>query len=348
MLHNGLSRQPDFDQFLKVLWRKGKPSHLPFYEHIASPHFIATRMGVPVEAISWQNPAFPKLYVDFWIGMGYDCVPMDTPPFIRMPEGHHKASEGSEALAVIRTMEDFEKFPWPDEENPVDFQYMEKVSPYLPDGAKIITGVEFGPFEWVSRMMGMQGLSLAIYTQPELVSAIFEKFHRLHTSALRKIARVEQVGALRQGDDLGFKTSTFLSPEHLRKYIFPSYKEMVRIGHDEGKPFLLHCCGQVAEVYDDLIDYCKFDAKHSFEDVIMPVDEFKRQYGRRITPLGGLDVDKICRMEKGEIRTYARAMIEKCWAEDRYWALGTGNSLTDYMPVENYLVVLEEGVAASA
>ncbi len=29
---------------------------------------------------------------------------------------------------------------------------------------------------------------------------------------------------------------------------------------------------------------------------------------------------------------------------DGFWALGTGNSLTDYMPVANYIGVLEEGM----
>ena len=41
-------------------------------------------------------------------------------------------------------------------------------------------------------------------------------------------------------------------------------------------------------------------------------------------------------------------MIEKCWDLDHYWAMGTGNILTDYMPVENYVVMLEEGLAAGA
>ncbi|MBT3342998.1 MAG: hypothetical protein HN712_08885 [Gemmatimonadetes bacterium] len=41
-----MSRQPDFDQFLKVLTRQGTPTHLPFYEHIASAGFISARLGV--------------------------------------------------------------------------------------------------------------------------------------------------------------------------------------------------------------------------------------------------------------------------------------------------------------
>jgi uroporphyrinogen decarboxylase len=77
--------------------------------------------------------------------------------------------------------------------------------------------------------------------------------------------------------------------------------------------------------------------------VILPVGEFKKQYGKRVAAVGGLDVDRICRSSEDELRAYARAMIETCF-EDRYWALGTGNSLTNYMPVENYITLLEEGL----
>ena len=66
-------------------------------------------------------------------------------------------------------------------------------------------------------------------------------------------------------------------------------------------------------------------------------------YGTRVTPLGGLDVDVICRGSEAEVRAYARKKIAQCFA-DGYWALGTGNSLTNYMPVENYIAVLEEGL----
>ena len=125
--------------------------------------------------------------------------------------------------------------------------------------------------------------------------------------------------------------------------MFPIYKKMVAEAHKAGKPFILHSCGNLDEVYEDLIEDVGIDAKHSFEDVILPVGEFKQRYGSRVTPLGGLDVDVICRSGEGELRAYTRRMIEECFA-DGHWALGTGNSLTDYMPVENYIAVLEEGM----
>ena len=199
-----------------------------------------------------------------------------------------------------------------------------------------------GPYEWISQMMGVMGLSYALADDPGLVGDMFARVGALHRSAVRQLATLDSVGALRQGDDLGFKTSTFLSPDQLRQYVFPIYRDMAREAHQCGKPFILHSCGNLSEVYEDLIEDCRIDAKHSFEDIIMPVRDFKRIYGKRVSPLGGMDVDFICRATKDELRRQTRRMIEECFY-DGGWALGTGNSLTDYMPVENYLTVLEEG-----
>ena len=342
-----LRRKPDFEQFLKVLRRQGRPNHLPFYEHVASSGFIAQRTGTAFDRMSWNDPGYWKIYVDFWLGMGYDCIPMEIPPNCPMPQDEGGASShGSEAHVVIRTMADFEKYPWPPESNPLDFHHFDTVAKLLPDGVKIVGGVCAGPFEWVSQMMGIQGLSFAIADCPELVERMFAKIGSLHGSAVRQLAPRPYIGALRQGDDLGYKSSTFLRPDQMRQMIFPIYKRMAAYAHEQNKPFILHSCGNLAEVYEDLITDCRIDAKHSFEDTILPVDQFKKLYGKRITPLGGLDVDVICRSSEQELRRYARRMIEACFS-DGYWALGTGNSLTNYMPVENYITVLEEGLTVA-
>jgi uroporphyrinogen decarboxylase len=339
-------RPPDYRQFVRALTRREKPAHLPFYEHLASPGFIARRTGTAFDRMPPAHPDYWRIYVDFWVGMGYDVVPMEIPPTLPLKAHEDRTgqvSRGSEANVTIQSMADFEAYPWPETASPLEFHHFDRVAELLPDGVKIVGGVCAGPFEWVSTMMGVEGLSLALFMDPDLVEAMFRKIGELHLSGLRQIARLDAVCALRQGDDLGFKTSTFMSPQHLRQYVFPIYRRMADAAHAQGKPFILHSCGNLGEVYDDLIDDCGIDAKHSFEDVILPVTEFKKQYGRRVTPLGGLDVDRICRSTEPELRAYAREIIDACFA-DGFWALGTGNSLTDYMPVENYLVVLDEGL----
>lgn len=343
-----LKRDVDFGEgFLRVLTRGKRPRYLPFYEHIASPGFIARRTGTAFDRMARGGPGFWETYVDFWLGMGYDCVPLEIPLDCPLPGTGAAATHGSEARVVIRSREDFERYPWPDESRPIAFRHFETVAGLLPAGVKIVGGVEAGPFEWTSWMMGIQGLSYALADDPDLVAGVFRTFGALHLAAVRTLADMDAVGALRQGDDLGFKTSTFLPPQALREHVFPIYRRMAGAAHAKGKPFILHSCGNLAEVYEDLIDGCGIDAKHSFEDAIQPVAEFKRRWGGRVTPLGGLDVDRICRDSADEIRAYTRRHIEECFA-DGFWALGTGNSLTDYMPVENYLVVLEEGLRAGA
>lgn len=335
--------RPDYTQFLKVLRRAGRPDHLPFYEHLASPGFVARRMGVDFGALSRQDPAYWRTYVDFWLGMGYDVVPLESPLRVTLGSTDDTAgakSHRSEASACIRTLEDFERFAWPDESAPIDFGDFERCAACLPEGAKIVGGVCAGPFEWATYFMGVEGLALAVHDDPELVRLVFAKIASLHLSADRQLATLDSLCALRQGDDLGFKTSTFLRPDTLREHVFPIYTQMCAIAHAQDKPFILHSCGNLDDVYGDLIA-CGIDAKHSFEETILPVEAYKARYGDRMTPLGGLDVDIICRAGEAELRAYTRDKIEQCFG-DGYWALGTGNSLTDYMPVENYLIVLDE------
>lgn len=337
-------RQPDFEQFLKVLTRRGRPDHLPCYEHLASPGFIARWTGQPFDRMGMQDPAYWRVYVDFWLDMGFDCIPMEIPLNCPLParETHAGAvSHESEATVCIRTLEDFESYPWPPESNPIEFRHFETVAALLPEGVKIVGGVCAGPYEWATYMMGVVGLSLSLFDNPELVTLVFEKLDSLHASAHRQLATMEAIGALRQGDDLGFKTSTFLKPRDLRRHVFPIYRRLAEAAHAQNKPFILHSCGNLKEVYEDIIA-CGVDAKHSFEETILPVEQFKARYGDRCTPLGGLDVDIICRGTEEEIRRYTRQKIEQCFG-DGWWALGTGNSLTDYMPTENYRIVLEEG-----
>lgn len=341
-------REPDFEQFLKALTRRGRPDHLPFYEHIASPGFIARRTGEPFDHMSPADPEFWRVYVAFWLGMGFDCVPLEIPLNCPLPVAQHEpgaVSQGSEERVCIRNWEDYERYPWPAESAPIDFGPFDTVAGLLPDGAKIVGGVSAGPYEWATYMLGVVGLSLLLFDEPDLVSAVFARLGSLHAAADRQLATMDSICALRQGDDLGFKTATFLKPDDLRRLVFPTYRKLVEAAHGQGKPFILHSCGNLREVYDDLVAM-GIDAKHSFEETILPVEDFKRQYGDRCTPLGGLDVDVICRAEEAELREYTRRKVEQCNG-DGWWALGTGNSLTDYMPVDRYLLVLEEGARAA-
>jgi uroporphyrinogen decarboxylase len=92
---------------------------------------------------------------------------------------------------------------------------------------------------------------------------------------------------------------------------------------------------------DALIDDVKIDAKHSFEDTVVPVTEAKRLWGQRVALLGGLDVDFVARSDEAAIRRRVRETLAVCQPGGGY-CLGLGNWVTSYIPADNYLAVLDE------
>jgi len=93
---------------------------------------------------------------------------------------------------------------------------------------------------------------------------------------------------------------------------------------------------------DDLVDYVGIDAKHSFEDEVKPVWEVKAKYGERVAILGGVDMDKLARSPTDRLRRYVDEVVRRC-APGGGYALGSGNTIANYVKLENYLAMLEEG-----
>jgi len=121
------------------------------------------------------------------------------------------------------------------------------------------------------------------------------------------------------------------------------HKELAEISHAAGRPYLLHSCGQLAEIMDDLINDVKIDAKHSYEDTIEDVRDVKKTYGRKIAMIGGIDVDFLCRADEQAIRKRVRDTLDVC-QEGGGYCLGTGNSVANYIPLDNYLTMVDEGM----
>jgi uroporphyrinogen decarboxylase len=142
------------------------------------------------------------------------------------------------------------------------------------------------------------------------------------------------------GDDLGFKTNTLVSPDLLREHVFPQYKRILGLIKEAHKPFLWHSCGKIFSVMEDAIAL-GINAKHSNEDTIAPFDEWIARYGDRIGLLGGIDVDTLCQKSPAEIMEEVLEKGRRFRAASRGYALGSGNSIPEYVPVEGYLAMIE-------
>jgi uroporphyrinogen decarboxylase len=287
--------------------------------------------------------AFWDNFIAMWYHLGYDFVRLEMCLNFPHPSrpGRDRAFAET-ASGAIATWEDFEKYPWPVAKDE-DFLPYEYVSAHMPDGMGLISCHAGGPLEYLVGLMGYEPLCIALHEQPDLVRAVIDRIEQCVTPYVKRLLQVPRMIAYFQGDDMGFRTGTLIGPDHLRKYTLPVHKRFAKLTHDAGLPYFLHSCGNVADIMPDLIDDVKIDGKHSVEDAIMPAGEWKKRYGGRIGILGGVDLDKLCRLPAPELRKYVRKTIDDC-QPGGHFVIGSGNSIPDYVPVENLLTMLDEAM----
>ena len=132
-----------------------------------------------------------------------------------------------------------------------------------------------------------------------------------------------------------------MSPAQVRQFVMPWHRRLAELAHARGKLTLLHSCGNMYDLMDEYIEEVGIEAKHSFEDNVLPVTEVKKRYGDRLALLGGVDVDLLARADPQTIRRRTREVLDICQPGGGY-CLGSGNWVTEYIPVDAYLVMLDE------
>jgi uroporphyrinogen decarboxylase len=277
--------------------------------------------------------------------LGYDFATILLPGFqfsdpdLREMKETFSMNEG----AVIRNQKEFDAFDWPDPEE-ADFDLLERISDDLPDGMKLLPYSPDGVLENVMRLMGFDTLCFNLQDNLPLVENVFEQVGSRLLQYYKKVVQHECVGACLANDDWGFMSNTFLSAEDLRRFVFPWYKQIVEISHAAGKPVILHSCGYFENIVEDIIEGMGFDGRHSYEDNIMPVEEAYEKYHSRLAILGGIDVNFICESTPDAVYERSRAMLERTSGRGGF-ALGTGNSVPDYVPDENFFALIRAALS---
>lgn len=331
-------RKPDFENnMLRVLQGK-RPERATLFEMIIHPKFFP--MLAEHEQEEDGRLGELRLEVEALKNAGYDFAPCHASAFqLTQPKPRKKgASISLNENAAITDWESFEKYPWPDPDQ-YDCSALEKIKPYLPEGMKLMIFGPGGVLENVTELVGYDNLCIMLYEEPELVQAIFDQVGSRLCKYYDASAGLDTVGFLCSNDDWGFNQQTFLSPTDMRKYVFPWHKKIVEIAHRNGKPCMLHSCGYYGEVIEDVINDMKYDARHSYEDNIIPVEKAYPELRGRIAVLGGIDINYLATRTPDEIYTRCKNML-LLTEEHGGYALGSGNSITRYIPEENYLAML--------
>ena len=333
-------KQPDFQNFLDVI--KGKNTgKVPLFEFIINDEALRHFAG---EDIVNQKDELTELRIALhgYKNAGYDfcAVPQWHTNTLKFKTKEHEklSSISSNDGALITDRESFDKYVWPDPEKG-DYSIFEKLGAIMPEGMKLIAFGPSGVLEVAVDIVGYENLCIMTLMDEELTAEIFDNIGKRMLRYYEICLEYDSVGAIIGNDDWGFKTQTLLDHDSLRKFVFPWHKKIVAAAHAKGKPAILHSCGNLVEVMDDIIDDMKYDAKHSYEDEIVPVEEAYKRWGNRITIMGGIDVDFLSRSTPEAVGERCKNVLELTKSGGRY-CLGSGNSIPDFVPMENYNALL--------
>ncbi len=338
-------RQPDFRNLAAVLEKKA-PQRPTLFEFFLNNRLYAQLAGPDFEPRGFFPSA--RTMALSYARAGYDYVSLKYNDFSFVSgAAHSDEAHKSYSLnenAYISDRASFDRFVWPD---PSDFPATEyaALADVLPKGMKVIPFGPDGVLENVITLVGFDALCYMIYDDEQLVYDIFEKVGQTMLSYYRQAIDYPFVGALISNDDWGFNKQTMLAPNDLRRFVFPWHKKIVSLAHEKGLYAILHSCGYYRDILDDVLVDMGYDARHSYEDNIVPVEEAYEELHPRISVLGGLDLNFVATVSPDAVFTRAAAMVARTQNRGGY-ALGTGNSVPDFVPDENYFAMLRAALHA--
>jgi len=348
--------RPDAGRFIDAVMGRRPVDRPPLVEYLVGE---AVRKPIVTGLLgrAWVDPApgdragheaYLENFVAFWRGLGYDFVRYEESlPFVETerigPDASQRTGERhwrDTTRGTIASWADLERYPWPSvtAESLANYEYL---ATHLPEGMGLMACHAGGMYEHLSAIFSYEGLCYALYDQPGLVAEAADRLGRIMLEFYRRLVTLPNLIAVFPGDDMGFRSATLLPPDALRRLILPWHQKFAGLAHERGLPYFLHSCGNLEAILDDLIDRVGIDAKHSFEDAIMPVTEFQARYGDRTGVLGGVDIDILARSSPEGVRAAVRRITDVCGPRGRF-AIGSGNSIPSYIPVENYLAMVDE------
>lgn len=333
----------DWERVRTNLFLEGPADRVPIWEIHADAPVKKAFMGRPILT--------PEDDAEFWVTAGYDFVPValgliqvggvlggEGRAFDYSVYGEETVREwADEHEGQITTPAELEAYDWPDAHE-LDVSPIDKVRAVIPPQMGIIA-ITGKVFTGVWMLMGFDGFSQAWHYDRGFLAATFERVGQLQYDCTVRAMDRPGVTAALMSDDIGYTEALLVHPDCLREYLFPWYKKIGDAAHERGLAYIYHSDGDVTEVLDEIVA-CGFDALHPIEPKAMDIHEVKRTHGDKLCLLGNIEVDRLARGTPEEVKELVRRNIRELGREGGY-CVGSSNSVTDYMPLENFKAMLE-------
>jgi uroporphyrinogen decarboxylase len=150
--------------------------------------------------------------------------------------------------------------------------------------------IGFSLYERAWTMRGMTDLLMDFYDNPGFVHDLFSAIADYNIAQVNEALKYD-IDAVYFGDDWGQQHGLIMGYDLWKEFIYPQLKRMYQAVHSAGKKVFIHSCGDVDELFDDLVEIglCCFNP---FQPEVMDIDDLYANYHGRLSFWGGLSTQK--------------------------------------------------------
>ncbi|UCF97069.1 MAG: hypothetical protein JSV89_18130 [Spirochaetaceae bacterium] len=335
--------EADFEN-LKTVLKGGRGHRVPNAELVIDREIKETFLGKSVESVADEIEFRYQAGYDYlWLSVGM-IDPAGTVNKDFLPDDEHKHFAGKDARVwadeqggIIEEERDLDALSWPDPDI-LDYSPFSEAAAHLRPGMKVIA-VLGKIFTAAWELLGFARFCELVCTDPKFIDLLIERIGTIQVEVFMRLVTRPEVGAFWIPDDIAFRSGTLLAPQWLRTRIFPFYRQMAAASRQADKPIIYHSDGDLTTMIDTILE-TGFHALHPIEPESMDIYALRKRVGKRICLVGNICVNTLSIGSPEEIRTLVRERIESLGYDGAY-CVGSSNSVPNYVPFENYRLMLE-------
>jgi uroporphyrinogen decarboxylase len=180
-------------------------------------------------------------------------------------------------------------YQFPDPLSPRFFDDIPTKIEKYPDCFRVFS-IGFSLYERTWTLRGMENLMMDFYDNPDFVHQLMGRIADYNIAQVKRALEFD-IDAVYFGDDWGQQHGLQMGPDIWHEFIYPELKRMYGVVKDAGKYVFIHSCGDVDELFDDLIDI-GLDCFNPFQPEVMDVESLLSKYRGRLTFHGGLSTQQ--------------------------------------------------------